>query len=133
MNKINRLVYPAIALLSLAAAFSAHAESPARDDGATQVWTSTKTRAQVQAELFQARADGTTKVYAESYNPLTVAKSTVTREELRAQARVELATNPAAQRVGEDSGSFYLSQHPAAAETSRTLARWRADQRLISD
>ena len=122
MNKINRLVYPAIALLSLAAAFSAHAESPARDDGATQVWTSTKTRAQVLAELFQARADGTTKVYAESYNS-RVAKSTVTREEVRAQARVELATSPAAQMVGEDSGSFYLSQRPAAAEASRMLAK----------
>ena len=123
MNKINRLVYPAIVQLSLAAAFSAHAESPSRDDGAAQVWTSTKTRAQVQAELFQARADGTTQIYAESYNPLTVAKSTLTREEVRAQARVERATNPAAQMVGEDSGSFYLSQHPAAAEANRTLAK----------
>ena len=123
MNTINRLVYPAIALLSLAAAFSAHAESPSRDDGAAQVWTSTKTRAQVQAELFQARADGTTQVYAESYNPPTVAKSTLTREEVRAQARVERTTNSSAQMVGEDSGSFYLSQRPAAAEASRTLAK----------
>ena len=123
MNKINRLVYPVIVLLSLAAAFSAHAESPSRDDGAAQVWTSTKTRAQVQSELFQARADGTTQVYAESYNPPTVAKSTLTREEVRAQARVERATNPAAQLYGEDSGSFYMSQHPAAAEASRTLAK----------
>ena len=126
MNKINRLVYPAIALLSLAAAFSARAESPTRDDGSTQVWTSTKTRAQVQAELVQARADGTTQFYAEGYNPVTVAKSTVstlTREEVRAQARVERATNPQAQMYGEDSGSFYLSQHPAAADSSRTLAK----------
>ena len=123
MNTINRFAYPAIALLSLAAAFSAHAESPTRDDGATQAWTSTKTRAQVQAELFQARADGTTKVYSVTYNPLTVAKSTVTREEVRAQARVERATNPAAYLYGEDSGSFYMSQHPAAAEASRTLAK----------
>ena len=123
MNKINRLVYPVIVLLSLAAAFSAHAESPSRDHGVTQVWTSTKTRAQVQAELFQARADGTTQVYAESYNPPMVAKSSLTREEVRAQARVELATSPAAQMVGEDSGSFYLSQRPAAAEASRMLAK----------
>ena len=123
MNKINRLVYPAIALLSLAAAFSAHAESPSRDDGKAQVWTSTKTRAQVQAELVQARADGTAQTYSESYNPPMVAKSTVTREEVRAQARVELATSPAAQMVGEDSGSFYLSQRPAAAEASRVLAK----------
>ena len=123
MNTINRLVYPAIALLSLAAAFSAHAESPTRDDGATQVWTQTKTRAQVQAELMQARADGTSKVYSVSYNPLTLAKGNVTREEVRAQARVEQATNPQAQFYGEDSGSFYLSQHPAAVGASRTLAK----------
>ena len=116
-------MYPVIALLSLAAAFLAHAESPSRDDGKAQVWTSTKTRAQVQAELIHARADGTTQVHSESYNPLMVAKSTVTREEVRAQTRVERATSPAAQRVGEDSGSFYLSQRPAAAEASRILAK----------
>ena len=123
MNKINRLAYPVIALLSLAAAFSAHAESPTLDNTATQVWTQTKTRAQVQSELLQARADGTTKMHSISYNPLTLAKSTVTREEVRAQARVERATDPAAQMVGEDSGSFYMAQHPTAAEASRTLAK----------
>ena len=123
MNKLIRLAYPLVAMLSLAAAVTAHAESPTRDDGGTQVWAATKTRAQVQSELVQARADGTTKVYSISYNPLTLAKSTVTREEVRAQARVERATNLAAQYYGEDSGSFYLAQHPAAADASRTLAK----------
>lgn len=123
MNKLNRLAYPLVALLSVAAAVSAHAESPSRDDSATQVWTATKTRAQVQTELFQARADGTTKVYSISYNPLMVAKSKLSREEVRAQTRVDRATNPTAQMVGEDSGSFYLSQQPVAAETTRTAAK----------
>ena len=62
-------------------------------------------------------------LYAEIYNPPTVARSTLTREEVRAQARVEQAINPAAQMVGEDSGSFYLSQLPAASQASRTLAK----------
>ncbi len=123
MNTLNRFAYPLIALLSVAAAVSAHAESPTRDDGATQVWTATKTRAQVLTELAQARADGSIKVYSISYNPLTAANSTVTREEVRAQARVGRATDPTAHMFGEDSGSFYLAQHPAAADASRTLAR----------
>ena len=122
MNTLNRFAYPLVAVLSLAAAVSAHAESPTRDDSAALAWTQTKTRAEVQAELVKARADGTTKVYAISYNPLTGAKSTVTREEVRARANVERTTQPAAQMVGEDSGSFYLSQRPGAADVSRTAA-----------
>ena len=123
MNTPNRFAYPLIALLSVAAVVSAHAESPTRDDGSTQVWTATKTRAQVLTELAQARADGSIKVYSINYNPLLLANSTVTREEVRAQARVELATNPLAQMLGEDSGSFYLAQHPAAADASRVVAK----------
>ena len=123
MNKINRLAYPAIVLLSLTAALSAHAESPGRDDSATQAWTQTQTRAQVQAQVTQARADGTAPIYAERYILPTVAKSALMREEVLAQARVERAINPAAQMVGEDSGSFYLSQFPAASQASRTLAK----------
>ena len=57
MNTIQRLAYPLIAVLSLGAAFAAHAASPTPDDSATQVWSQTKSRAQVQAELFAARAD----------------------------------------------------------------------------
>jgi|GEM_PF-3424198 len=123
MNKINRHIYPAIALLSLAAAFSAHAESPTPDDSATQLWTLTKTRAQVQAELVQARGDGTLNFYAEAYNPPIVARITLTRAEVLARTRVERATNPFEPMYGEDSGSFYMSQHPAAGEAGRTLAK----------
>ncbi len=122
MNTIQRLAYPLIAVLSMGAAFAAHAESPTADDSATQVWSQTKTRAQVQAELFAARADGSTRVYSISYNPLTVAKTTTTREAVRAEARVDRAVNPTAQMLGEDSGSFYLAQQPLAREAGRTLA-----------
>ncbi|MDO9091507.1 MAG: DUF4148 domain-containing protein [Rubrivivax sp.] len=122
MNTIQRLAYPLIAVLSMGAAFAAHAESPTVDDSATQVWSQTKTRAQVQAELFAARADGSTRVYSISYNPLTVAKTTTTREAVRAEARVERAVNPSAQMVGEDSGSFYLAQLPLSRDASHVLA-----------
>lgn len=122
MNTFQRFAYPLIAVLSMGAAFAAHAESPTVDVSATQVWSQTKTRAQVQAELFAARADGSTRVYSISYNPLTVAKTTTTREAVRAEARVERAVNPAAQMVGEDSGSFYLAQLPLSRDASHVLA-----------
>jgi len=123
MNTIQRLAYPLIAVLSLGAAFAAHAESPTPDDSATQVWSQTKSRAQVQVELFAARADGSTRVYSISYNPLMVAKSTATREEVRAQVRVDRALSPTAQMLGEDSGSFYLAQLPLARDAGRNLAQ----------
>jgi len=123
MNTINRLAYPLVSLLALGAAFAAHAESPTVDNSAQQVWQQTKSRDQVKAELFQARADGSTKVYSISYNPLTVVKSTVTREEVKAQARVERAIEQAARMTGEDSGSFYLAQLPLARDAGRNLAQ----------
>jgi hypothetical protein len=122
MNKIQSLAYPAVALLSLAIAVSAHAESPTVDQSASQVWAQAKSRTQVQAELAQARADGSTRIYSVSYNPLLAARSALTREEVKAQARVEGATGYAAAMVGEDSGSFYLAHVPAARDASRVLA-----------
>jgi hypothetical protein len=37
----------------------------------------------VRAELMQARADGSAKVYSISCNPLTVARSTIPREKCK--------------------------------------------------
>jgi hypothetical protein len=122
---LRNFVYPVIVALSLGAAFAVRAESPTADDTATQVWTQAKTRDQVKAELFAARADGTSKVYAYTYNPLMLAKSTLTREEVRAQARVdrEMAVY-ASTMLGEDSGSFVLSQQwTARPASSRTVAK----------
>lgn len=123
MNKsLRQMVYPLVTVLSLAAAFAAHAESPTPDDTATQVWSQTKTRAQVQAELFAARADGTTRMHSTSYNPLREAKSTLTREEVKAAVRVARADATLDVLAGEDSGSFYLASLSRSQAAPRLLA-----------
>jgi len=114
MSKLNLLTYPAIALLSLAAAGAAFADDITPDTTATQVFSTTKTRAQVQAELFAARADGSIKAWSTSYNPLALAKSEKTRAQVMAELRVERDADYAATWYGEDSGSFALSRTPAA-------------------
>ncbi len=122
MNTINRLVYPLVALMSLGAAFAAHAESPTVDNSATQAWTQTKSRGQVQAELVQARADGSIKAHSTSYNPFLTSKSLMTREEVRAQTRVDKQINAGAQMLGEDSGSFYLAQQRSPGQAGTVMA-----------
>ncbi|MBC7941070.1 MAG: DUF4148 domain-containing protein [Chitinophagaceae bacterium] len=109
MNKLQLFVYPAVAVLSLAAAVSAHAESPSIDNSATQVWTQAKTRAQVQAEMLQARADGSLKVWSSAYNPFQAVKSVRSRDEVRTEAIAARSTRIDA-LYGEDSGSFALGQ-----------------------
>lgn len=121
-NNLKNFVYPVVTALALAAAFSAHAESPMPEDQAGQVWTSTKTRAQVQAELFQARKDGTTRVYSIGYNPLALAKSTATREEVKAAVTVARAEGTLDVMTGEDSGSFHLASLRHSREAGRILA-----------
>lgn len=75
-----------------------------------QAATSTMTRAQVQAELAAARADGSIKAWSISYNPLALAKSELSREAVKAQRHAGLSDAV----IGEDSGSFALShQKPA--------------------
>lgn len=122
MTKLSTIAYPAIALLSLAAAFAAHAESPTVDDSAAQVWAQTKTRAQVQAELLQARADGTTKVWSSSYNPLALAKSLKSRDEVRAEALAARTSGESEALVAEDGGSFLFAQRPQARDAGPVLA-----------
>jgi hypothetical protein len=106
MNKFTVLTYPVIAVLSLLAAGAALAEDITPDNTATQVFASTKSRAQVQSELFAARADGSIKVWSTSYNPLALARSEKTRYEVRDTH----AADHAAAWYGEDSGSFALAR-----------------------
>jgi hypothetical protein len=120
---LRQFAYPLVTVLALGAAFAAHAESPTIDDSATQVWASTKTRAQVQAELFAARADGSTKFYSISYNPLALAKSTATREEVKAAVAVARIEGTLDVLTGEDSGSFYLASLQRSREAGRILAQ----------
>lgn len=118
MNTIKSLVYPAVVLLSLAAAVTAHAESPTPDDSSTMVFAQPKSRAQIQSELFQARADGWMKVISFSYDHMAAAKSLRSRDEVRAEAVASNRAGDDATWFGEDSGSFEL----ARAVPSRALA-----------
>jgi hypothetical protein len=52
------------------------------------------TRAQVQAELAAARADGSIKAWSISYNPLAMAKSNLSREAVKAQRHAGLSDPP---------------------------------------
>ncbi len=105
MKKFTLLTYPVIAVLSLIAAGAALADDITPDNTATQVFATTKSRTQVQSELFAARADGSIKVWSTSYNPLALAKS----EKSRAEVRDVHAADHAAAWYGEDSGSFVLA------------------------
>ena len=122
-SQLSFVVYPAIVALSLVAAAAAHAESPTLDDSAVQAWEQTKSRDQVRSELLQARADGTTKVWSISYNPLRQARSLKSRDEVRAEVMAQRAADNANPLVGEDSGSFYLAQQKRATEAAPGLAR----------
>lgn len=69
-------------------------------------FVSTRTRAEVQAELFQFKQGGTSP-WSIQYNPLATFKSTVSREAVTAaylSSRSEVAAF-----TGEDSGSSYLA------------------------
>jgi hypothetical protein len=104
MISLSRFAYPLIAIASLAAAGAAFADDITPDHTAQAL--STKSRAQVRAELFQARADGTIKVWSTSYNPLAVARSLRSRDDVKAER--SYAYDVAF--YGEDSGSFVLSR-----------------------
>lgn len=123
MNTFKSIVYPAVALLSLAAAVAAHAESPTPDHYATMAFEQTKTRDQVQAELFQARADGSTKVWSTTYNHMAVAKSLRSREAVHAEAVAANLAGVDSVWFGEDSGSFELARvQPSRAIAGRIVA-----------
>ena len=102
--------------LMLAVSGAALAESPTPDTYRDMA-PSNKTRAEVQAELQQARQDGSIKVWSTQYNPLTVAKSLRTREAVQAEVIAARNSGELHALTGEDSGSAYL-----AAQTGRTAA-----------
>ena len=120
MNTLKSLVYPAVVLLSLAAAATAHAESPTIDDTAAAV--SGKSLAQVQAERFQARADGSVKVWSTTYNHMAAARSVRARADVRAEAVAANRAGFDAEQFGEDSGSFALARVQPVSSADRVLA-----------
>lgn len=111
--KASRLAI--VALLSSAAAFGAAASEA---DFYNVPFTSTLTRAQVQAELAAGR--GAADTYAVSYNPLNTFRSERTRAEVRAEFLAN--RDQAAALTGEDSGSAYLAAHKPLDAGSTQLA-----------
>ena len=105
------------------AAFAAIASAAARADDITidnTPFQSTRTRAEVQAELTQYKNSGVNP-WSTSYNQLAGFHSTKTRAEVQAEYRA--ARDQVAVMNGEDSGSAYLSQLAAAPhDASTTLA-----------
>jgi len=115
MNKLTL-----VAALSLVAAGAAFADDPTPDNTASAL--SLKSRAQVQAELVQARADGSAKAWSTSYNPLALAKSEKTRAQVQAELAATQGDSLARALVGEDSGSFALSRIKPARQAAPLLA-----------
>ncbi|MBC5766414.1 DUF4148 domain-containing protein [Ramlibacter albus] len=99
-----------------AAAGQAFAETPTLE---TTPFVSVKTRADVQAELAQHKANGV-NTYSIQYNPLKSFKSTAQREQVVAEYIA--SRDVVAATTGEDSGSAYFAQARTPHSVSRTLA-----------
>lgn len=109
----------ALTSLVLAAGFagSAFAESPLV---ANDTFTSTRTRAEVQAELAAYRQAGVNP-WSISYNPVRSFKGTASREAVVAEY---LASRGEVRALtGEDSGSQYLAQRQLPAASGTVIAK----------
>jgi len=108
--------------VAAAAAFAAFASTAAHADDITidnTPFQSTRTRAEVQAELAQFKQSGVNP-WANNYNQLAHFHSGKTRAEVQAEYRAE--RNQVAVMNAEDSGSAYLSQLAAVRKSDTTLA-----------
>lgn len=108
----------ALSSLVLASAFaaSAFAETPTI---VTEPFVSTKTRAEVQAELAAYRQAGVNP-WSTQYNPLRSFRSTASREAVTAEY---IASRDVVRALGgEDSGSVYLAQLRSTGAEASTLA-----------
>jgi hypothetical protein len=120
MNKLSQVALTAaVAALGFAGTTAAMAQEATYDYPLPAV--SSVTRAQVQAELAQAKRDGALRVWSTSYNHMAAMKSVKTRAEVRAEVA---GTDHAALAAmsGEDSGSFALSRQRPAASAGTVLA-----------
>ena len=117
MNKLPLLVAAATLALAGTAAFAQEATPDY-----PQAVSSNVTRAQVQAELAQAKRDGSMRVWSTSYNPVAAARSLKTRDEVR----TELMGGDRALYTalsGEDSGAFALVRQPLRGSVVVIAAR----------
>ena len=103
--------------ICLAAAGSAFADDITID---TNPFVSTRTRAEVIAEMQQARAEGTNP-WADGYDQLQAFRSTLTREEVIADYL--LSRDEVHAFNGEDSGSGYLMAARSLGTAAPVLAK----------
>jgi hypothetical protein len=104
---MNRNIASALVLaFSAVAAGSAFADDITID---TTPFVSTKTRAEVQADLAQYKKAGVNP-WSTSYNPLKTFQSTKTVAQVRAEAIAARNSGEIEALYGEDSGSAYLKQ-----------------------
>jgi hypothetical protein len=117
----------------LATSLAAFASTAALAQEATyeypSAYTSDVTRAQVQAELAQARRDGSMRVHSTSYNHMAAARSLKTRAEVVAETladrRAPAGALNAAALQGEDSGSFALARQLPRRDSGTRIAQVR--------
>ena len=115
---MNRKI--ALASLVLAAGFAGTAFAETPGVYPALAFTSTQSRAQVQAELAAHKQSGATNTWSIQYNPLRSFKSAVTREAVVAEY---LASRDATQALyGEDSGSVLLAQGRVPGLVPSTVA-----------
>jgi hypothetical protein len=119
-STIRAAVHTIAFAASLAAGGAALAQEATYDMPIPAV--SATTRAQVQAELAQAKRDGSTRVWSTSYNHIAAAKSLRSRDEVRAEVIADHRNGSAAALSGEDSGSFALARQLRVAPVQGTLA-----------
>ena len=122
--KLNTIAAIAIAIAATGSAGSAFADDITID---TQTFVSTRTRADVKAEMLRARADGSMASWVAEAGSAPVAMAAtrqLTRQEVMADMRVNREARLAsAAMTGEDSGSFYLSQIAQPGAASSWLAK----------
>lgn len=104
------LIATAFAVATLAAGGTAFAQAAplGQEGGQVDAFVPARTRAQVQDELVQFRAEYPVSPWSFRYDPLTKFKSTATRAEVTAAYVAD--RDAVAAFTGEDSGSAYLAQ-----------------------
>jgi hypothetical protein len=105
MNKLSL-----IALSSIFLAGAAFAQGPLEENPVALSGVQGKTRAEVRAELDQARRDGSIRVSSIAYNPLIESRSLKSRDEVRSETIAARRSGEIQDFSGEDSGSIALSR-----------------------
>lgn len=109
--QVRSLIATAFAVATLAAGGTAFAQSAptGQEGGQVDAFAPAKTRAQVQEELVQFRAEYPVSPWSFRYDPLTKFKSQATRADVTAAYIADRDAVTAF--TGEDSGSAYLAQN----------------------